>query len=140
LEILENLFSLLFLRYEDLRLDEATSDSGGEDEDDSWKQSSLLNESQLPSSAASQTSSPTITPSEKILQLPTITDEITERETKTENQISRGFVCSSTVIRNILECLRECLVDCTAAFYKQHGIVNIDDNTPESKFQKQINT
>lgn len=132
---------MLFLRYEDLRLDEVTSDSGGEDEDDSWKQSStMLNESQLPSSAASQASSPTITPTEKLLQLPIITDEITERETKTENKINRGFICSPTVIRNILECLRECLVDCTAAFYKQHGIVNIDDNTPDSKFQKRINT
>lgn len=179
LEVMENLFSLLFLRYEDLRLDEVMSDSGGEGEEDCQPSSAATfneNEELEPLSSPSKSSSPSslpqatgfeqhstesvpnspkspsppkntepsppkapdvnFIPPENVETRPSASDQLDIKSESTEN---RGFVCSPPVIRAILECLRECLVDCTAAFYKQRGIVNPDTDSPDASMQRQIN-
>ncbi|XP_059471700.1 zinc finger FYVE domain-containing protein 26 isoform X2 [Neocloeon triangulifer] len=114
LEILENIFSLLFLRYEHLKADEVASDSGGED-DDSLKSLATVAEGSL-------------TP-----EIPTHSDQPdfagcpSNVQPQPKKLPKSGFMCGPLIIRDTLAFMKECLVDCSSSLYKHKSDMEIED-------------
>ncbi|KAF4526270.1 hypothetical protein B566_EDAN010980 [Ephemera danica] len=120
LEVLENMFSLTFLRYENLCMEDAPSDSGGEEDED-----------QTDTSLAGHT----------VERDDTVPSKVKPKQCSKQKQIktdSRGFVCSPIVIQEILNCLSECLVDCSASFFKLRSST-VELNPSDANLEKQIN-
>jgi hypothetical protein len=113
LEIMENIFSLLFIRFEHLQTEEATSDSGGEDEE-SQKSLALLTEA----SHSQDCQAPNLLDQPE-LPLP-MTNPVQEKEELPVKAAQQsGFMCDPLMIRDTLLFMKECLIDCSSALYKQ---------------------
>ncbi|CAB3383178.1 Hypothetical predicted protein [Cloeon dipterum] len=120
LEILENIFSLLFLRFEHLKADEGTSDSGGED-DDSLKSLATVTESSL---------SPV-----QVMNQPNFIAPSTKAKTTAKRR--NGFICGPLIIRDALSFMKECLIDCSSSVYKHKSDMEVKDN---QELQKKISS
>ena len=121
LEILENIFSLLFVRYEHLKTEEAPSDSGGEDED-SLKSLATVTEASL----SPDLSAPQSLDQPDFSVQPKIQEEQQPRPLPQRMQRS-GFLAGPLIIRDTLSFMKECLVDCSSALYKQSdGDLGVD--------------
>lgn len=107
---MENIFSLIFVRYEHLKAEEAPSDSGGEDED-SFKSLATVTEASL-------------SPDLSAPQQPDFNITIKNQGEKRKRQLSQrlqrsGFLAGPLIIRDTLSFMKECLVDCSCVLYKQ---------------------
>lgn len=110
---MENIFSLLFVRYEHLKTEEAPSDSGGEDEDSLKSLATVTEASLSPDLSAPQS-----------LEQPdfnvTIKNQGEKRNRPLSQRLQRsGFLAGPLIIRDTLSFMKECLIDCSSVLYKQ---------------------
>ncbi|XP_046401638.1 uncharacterized protein LOC124167693 isoform X2 [Ischnura elegans] len=143
-DILEYMFSLLFLQHKDVN-EENTSDSGGEDSDVLLEEGTLKDSSQQPSNMSINkvVDSPSMpklqpktkkvspsTPSPPLLevQVPQLRRVSQQRSHKGKESVCSEasassylmpglYICGPRVVRDLLQCLKDCLVDASVALF-----------------------